>query len=338
LIRIITYNPATAVIRRVTKPGGDIMESISGKIAVVTGGGTGMGRELCLLLAARGAHVALCDISEENMSVTAELCRAAAPAGTTISTHICDVSDEAQVVAFRDAVTAAHQTEHISLLFNNAGIGGGGSFVNDDREKWELTFNICWGGVYYCARAFMPLLIAAEEAIIVNTSSINGFWGSVGPHQAHTSYSAAKFAVKGFTESLMTDLRINAPHVKAAVVMPGHIGTSIGINSGLAHGPVDTTVVRKRLAEMGLPVDQWSNDEIAQMIADRAIAFRDNAPTTATEAAAFIVDQALAGEWRILVGDDAVAIDEFVRADPGNAYEPEFLDRVHAAGHLQVFG
>jgi NAD(P)-dependent dehydrogenase (short-subunit alcohol dehydrogenase family) len=317
---------------------GENMDSISGKIAIVTGGGTGMGRELCLYLARRGCHVALCDLSDENMAATAELCKAAAPDGTRITTHQCDVSDEAQVVGFRNQVMASHETEYINLLFNNAGIGGGGSFVTDDRASWELTFDVCWWGVYFCARAFLPMLIASEEAILVNTSSINGFWASVGPSSPHTSYSAAKFAVKGFTEALMTDLRLNAPHVSAALVMPGHIGTSIAINSGKAHGPIDTTVVRKRLAERGLPVDQWSDDDIEQMVADRAVSFRDDAPTTAAEAAEFIIEQALAGEWRILVGTDAVAIDEFVRADPHSAYEPEFIDRVHAAGHLNVFG
>ncbi len=95
------------------------------------------------------------------------------------------------------------------------------------REEWERTFNICWGGVYNCTRAFLPMLQKAEEGHIVNTSSVNGFWASIGPKIPHTAYSAAKFAVKGFTEALIADLRINAPHIKCSVVMPGHIGTSI---------------------------------------------------------------------------------------------------------------
>ena len=94
---------------------------------------------------------------------------------------------------------------------------------------------MCWGGVYYGTRAFLDLLVAADEGHIVNTSSVNGFWASIGPDRPHTAYSAAKFAVKGFTEALLTDLRVNAPHVKASVVMPGHIGTSIVQNS-MRHG------------------------------------------------------------------------------------------------------
>src|SRR5207249_4408893 len=107
---------------------------------------------------------------------------------------------------------------------------------NADRAEWERTFGVDWWGVYYCSRAFVPLLIASDEGCLVNTSSVNGFWASLGPQVPHTAYSAAKFAVKGFTEALITDFRMNAPHVKAAVVMPGHIGTDIFNNSRRVHG------------------------------------------------------------------------------------------------------
>jgi len=200
------------------------MNDFRGKVAVVTGGGTGMGRELTVQLAAAGCHVALCDVSSESMAETKQLAEAAATAGAAVSTHVCDVSDEGQVVAFRDAVRARHPA--INLLFNNAGIGGGGSFVNDDRAEWDKTFGVCWSGVYFCTRAFLPLLVASSEGYIVNTSSVNGFWACLGPDTAHTAYSAAKFAVKRFSEALLVDLRLNAPHVKVAVVMPGHVGTS----------------------------------------------------------------------------------------------------------------
>jgi NAD(P)-dependent dehydrogenase (short-subunit alcohol dehydrogenase family) len=82
------------------------------------------------------------------------------------------------------------------LFFNNAGISGGGSMITNSSDEWERTFNICWGGVYNCTRAFLPMLQNAAESNIVNTSSINGFWASVGPCIPHTAYSAAKFAVK----------------------------------------------------------------------------------------------------------------------------------------------
>ena len=110
--------------------------------------------------------------------------------------------------AFRDEVVAQHATDHINLLFNNAGIGGGASFVNGDRAEWDRTFGVGWGGVYNCSRAFVPLLVASDEGYLVNTSSVNGFWACLGPGIPHTAYSTAKFAVKGFTEALVTDFRV----------------------------------------------------------------------------------------------------------------------------------
>ncbi len=309
------------------------METFSGRLAVVTGGGTGMGRELVRQLAAAGCNVAMCDIDEDNMAATAQL---VADDGSVValSSHRCDVADATQVDAFRAAVEATHATDHIELLFNNAGIGGGGSFVSGDRTAWDRTFDICWGGVYNCARAFMPLLVNSDEGAIVNTSSVNGFWASIGPDLPHTAYCAAKFAVKGFTEALIADFRVNAPHLSAHVVMPGHIGTSIALNSTAAHGGVDVVAVRKQLAERGLPVDQLTDDQVEALVIERAEAFRDDAPTTAAQAAGIILDGVLSGQWRILVGDDADDIDELVRSDPWHAYEPEFMQRIIERGHF----
>ncbi|MCE2502433.1 MAG: SDR family oxidoreductase, partial [Dehalococcoidia bacterium] len=196
------------------------MKEFGGKLAVVTGGGTGMGRALCRQLVAEGCDVATCDVLEDNLAETRRLCEQEASQGRVISIHRCDVANEDEVNDFRDAVKSAHDTDHIDLLFNNAGIGGGSSFVDGNRDEWERTFNICWFGVYNCARAFIPLLVASSDAHMINTSSVNGFWASLGPQSAHSAYSAAKFAVKGFTEALVTDFANNAPHVKASVVMP----------------------------------------------------------------------------------------------------------------------
>jgi len=286
------------------------MDDFTGRIAVITGGGDGMGRGLATQLSAAGCHVAICDIFEETLAETAELCRAAAPAGTRVTTHICDVADEAQILAFRDEVTAQHETDHVHLVFNNAGIAGAGSMVDDDRAGWERTFNVCWYGVYYGTRAFLPLLVAAAEGHLVNTSSVNGFWASIGPETSHTAYSAAKFAVKGFTEALVTDLRLTAPHVKCSVVMPGHIGTGIALNSALVH-----------------------SNELDPETAERGNAFRNSAPMTADEAATVILDGVREQRWRILVGEDAHALDMAVREAPEEAYEPEFLARL--AGHFE---
>src|SRR5580658_3864602 len=212
------------------------VDSLTGKLAVVTGGGSGIGRELVRQLAAQGCSVAACDVNADTVSVTAATAWAAAPPGVAVTGHVCDVSDEAQVLRFRDELLAEHSSDHVDLVFSNAGIGGGGSFVKDSREEWERTFAVDWQGVYSCARTFLPLLIASGDGVLVNTSSLNGLWASLGPGVPNNAYSTAKFAVRGFTEALIEDLRANAPGVRVAVVMPGHVGTDIIANSIRARG------------------------------------------------------------------------------------------------------
>src|SRR6202007_252021 len=244
------------------------MREFEERPAVVTGGGRGMGRELVRQLVAEACNVAMCDGSPTGLAETQRVCVAAGlPQGLRVTTHIANVADRTQVERFRDEVADRHQTDEIHLLFNNAGISGGGSMVTNSSDEWERTFNICWGGVYNCTRAFLPMLQKAEESHIVNTSSINGFWASVGPRIPHTAYSAAKFAVKGFSEALITDLRINAPHIKCSVVMPGHIGTSIPLNSRKIQGgnlseEMDARQIaqaRARIASMGRDVASLSD-------------------------------------------------------------------------------
>ncbi|HEV2370394.1 MAG TPA: SDR family NAD(P)-dependent oxidoreductase [Acidimicrobiales bacterium] len=304
------------------------MQSFAGKRAVVTGGGSGMGRELVVQLAAGGCSVATCDVSPAGLAETLGKAESAAPPGTVITTHRCDVSDETQVLAFRDEVEQRHDGV-VELLFNNAGIGGGGSFINDSREEWERTFAVDFWGVYYCTRAFLPMLMAAESAYLVNTSSVNGFWAALGPGIPHTAYSTAKFAVKGFSEALIEDLRVNAPHVKVAVVMPGHIGTDIVANSRRYLGrpepdamtEADLEDTRAQFVRRGLPVADAPTDQVRGMIKVVEEMFRTTAPLDAAGAATEILDGVRADRWRILVGDDARRLDENVRADPETAYD-----------------
>ena len=315
------------------------MKDFSGKIAIVTGGGSGMGRELVRQLAAEGCNVATCDVSARGMAETLRLCEVAGlPQGLRITTHVADVANEPDVLRFRDEAMTRHGTDHIHLLFNNAGIGGGGSMIAHRREEWERTFNICWGGVYLNTRAFLPLLRRADEGHIINNSSINGFWASVGPTVPHTAYSAAKFAVKGFSEALIADLRLNAPHIKVSVVMPGHIGTAIPANSLKVQAQndsdeLDATQIaqtRARLASMGRDTTALSDADIQAFVARRAQRFIEDAPTSAAEAATIILDGVKADRWRILVGHDARRIDELVRQDPEHAYDLDFFDRFAA--------
>jgi NAD(P)-dependent dehydrogenase (short-subunit alcohol dehydrogenase family) len=310
------------------------MKDFTGKIAVVTGAGTGMGRELARLLAAEGCNVAMCDIIERNMEETRRLIEAdRPPQGTRVTTHLADVGIEQQILKFRDEVAEEMDTDKIHLLFNNAGVGGGGSLFTQSRAEWDRTFNICWGGVYWGTRAFLPMLVKANEAHIINTSSVNGFWASIGPTSPHTAYSAAKFAVKGFTEALMTDLKVNAPHVKCSVVMPGHIGTDIVINSrkvlhedpDQAFTHADIRGARFRMKAAGMDESQMSDEQVTAVIQGMGEAFRDNAPTSAAQAAKIILDGVREEKWRILVGDDAHVLDERVRGAPEKAYDADFF-------------
>ena len=286
------------------------MKDFGGKLAVITGGGTGMGRALARQLIAEGCDVATCDVLDDNLAETRALCEQEASQGRVITTHHCDVSDESEVERFRDAVVAAHDTDHIDLLFNNAGVGGGASVVNGDREDWERTFNICWYGVYYNTRAFMPLLVASQEAHLINTSSVNGFWATLGPH------------------------------IKVSVVMPGHIGTSIAINSGRILGgrqgeelsDEDVAGMRKRWASMGMANEETTDEQIRNLVGEMGRRFRDDAPTTAEQAATIILDGVREERWRILIGKDAHRLDALVREDPESAYTPEFMVRLRETG------
>src|SRR5271169_205695 len=316
------------------------MTEFAGRTAVVTGGGSGMGRELVRQLVAEACNVAMCDVSPTGLAETQRLCEAAGlPQGLRVTTHIADVADRAQVERFRDEVADRHQIDKIHLLFNNAGISGGGSMVTNSRDEWERTFNICLGGVYNCTRAFLPMLRNAEEGHIVNTSSINGFWASLGPRIPHTAYAAAKFAVKGFSEALITDLQINAPHIKCSVVMPGHIGTSIVANSRKIQSgnesdeitDAEVAQARSRIASMGDGPSEMSDDDIRARMTERARSFLEEAPTSASTAATIILDGVKADRWRILVGEDAHKIDEWVRRTPERAYDADASEELAAA-------
>ena len=309
------------------------MDSFTGKLAVVTGGGSGMGRELVRQLAVQGCSVATCDLNADTVAETAAMARAAAVHDIRVTSHACDVSDEAQVLRFRDELLGEHASDHVNLVFSNAGIGGGESFVSGRREVWERTFAIDWWGVYYCARTFLPLLIASGDGVLVNTSSVNGFWATLGPGMPNTAYSTAKFAVKGFTEALIEDLRSNAPQVRVAVVMPGHVGTDIVANSLRARGlpapehmsdvQIEELIPRDAQAKLmsaGLLAEGASADELRQLLARANADFRDKAPVSAAEAATIILDGVRSGTWRILIGEDAKTIDTAVRAKPEAAY------------------
>jgi NAD(P)-dependent dehydrogenase (short-subunit alcohol dehydrogenase family) len=304
------------------------VDSFTGKLAVVTGGGSGIGRELVRQLAAQGCSVAACDLNPDSVAVTAATAWAAVPPGVAVTSHVCDVSDEAQVRRFRDELLEQHASDHVDLVFSNAGIFGGGSFVKDPREEWERTFAINWWGVYFCARTFLPLLIASGDGVLVNIGSAAGFWATAGSGSPISAYSTSEFAIKGFSESLIEDLRSNAPQVRVVLVLPGIVNTDIYLNSQRVLGrPAwdelsDAQLLelipdgtRSTLIEMGLLAENFSADDLRQLIPRMKDDLRDQG-FTAAQAATSILDGVRSGAWRILAGEEAKMLDEHVRADP----------------------
>jgi len=311
------------------------MDTFTGKLAVVTGGGSGIGRELVRQLAAQGCSVAACDLNPDSVALTAATTWAAAPAGVTVTGHTCDVSDEAQVLRFRDELLSQHASDHVDLVFSNAGVAGGSSFVKDSRQEWERTFAINWWGAYFCARTFLPLLIASGDGVLVNMSSVAGFWATAGNGVPLSAYCTSEFAIRGFSESLIPDLRANAPQVRVAVVMPGQVNTSMAENSRRALGQPEveqlsdaelTEMVpeeaRTILVEMGLLTVGFTAEDLRQAIPRIKAEFQDKG-FTAAEAATIILEGVLSGAWRILVGDEAKMLDEQVRADPEAPFDYE---------------
>ena len=308
------------------------MNSFKDSLAVVTGGGSGIGRALVHQLAGAGCHVALCDLSEENMAETVRLCQPEINKGVNVTMHRCDVSSETDLKNFQQQVAQQHNSGYINLLFNNAGIAGGQSFVRDNREQWDKVFAICWGGVYLGCRVFMPMLMASDEAHIINVSSVNGMWACLDSNIENSAYSAAKFAVKGFSEGLVVDLRKNAPHINVSVVMPGHVGTSIALNTNKRWLGEAADMNSQQLATMR---DRWTaidpnaaqlTDEMVRDLALRgAEDFRDKAPTSADQAAQIILTGVREKKWRILVGNDAILLDQAIRNNPERAYEKDFF-------------
>ena len=269
------------------------MTVISGSAAAVTGAASGIGRELALELARRGCDLALADRDEAGLAaVAAEI---GGSGGRKVSVHRVDVSDPVQIQEFATAAIAAHPK--LNILINNAGVALLGTFAEVDQAQMEWLININFWGVVHGTRAFLPHLEKQREAHIVNISSIFGIIAPPG----QTAYCAAKFAVRGFSESLRHELTVANSPVRVSVVHPGGIATNIARNARSGNG-----------------VD---NARRAESI-DRFETFAKKSPAAA---AARIIEGIEKNQPRILIGSDARFMDLLQRFRPGTYWA--FLQR-----------
>jgi len=207
------------------------MTAIRGSAAAVTGAASGIGRALALELAARGCDVALADRDEAGLqTVAAEINRTHSQ---KVTAHRVDVSEPQQIADFAQAATSAHPG--LNIVVNNAGVALLGQFNEIDQAQMDWLMNINFWGVVHATRAFLPHLARQREAHIVNLSSIFGIIAPPG----QTAYAAAKFAVRGFSESLRHELQMAASPVRLSVVHPGGVATNIVRNSRDGTGVAD---------------------------------------------------------------------------------------------------
>ena len=261
------------------------MKSFSGKVAAITGAGSGIGQATAIALAKEGCHLAISDISRESLDNTIELL---AGYPVDISTHVVDVSDREAVYKYAEDTVATHGK--VNLIMNNAGVGLGETVDNMSYENFEWLMNINFWGVVYGTKAFLPHLKQAGEGHIINISSVFGIISV--PTQS--AYNAAKFAVRGFTESLREELDIAGDPVSATCVHPGGVKTNIARNS--------------RMGDMG-SMSIGDKEDVANM-------FEKIAMTTPEAAAKTILKGVRKNQRRILVGGDAIMLDTTQRLIP----------------------
>ena len=261
---------------------GDAVKQLHGRVAVVTGAGSGIGRATSIALARQGCRVAVVDINRSAAEDTARLVRAH---GGGVSVHIVDVRDAEAVTALAADVAAEHGSCHI--LVNNAGVTSAGRFEQEtmDDLRWIVDTNV-WG-VVHGTRSFLPMLLAADEAHLVNLSSMVGLLGL--PH--NTSYALTKGAVRSFTEALRSELI--ASNVGVTAVFPGSIRTNITQTARGSHAGLLARMASHRLSGLALR----SPDRVAERIV-RAI---------------------VTNRARVVIGADARALDVAARLFPGRS-------------------
>lgn len=267
------------------------MKDFSGRVAAITGAGSGIGRALAINLADAGCHLSLSDVNEAGLTETLALLEGKS---VDVTSAIVDVADRQQVEAWAEQSATDHGK--VNLIFNNAGVALGGTVEGTSIEEYEWIVNINFWGVIYGTKAFLPHLKAAGEGHVINVSSIFGLFSQ--PTQS--AYNATKFAVRGFTESLRQELDLANDGVSATCVHPGGIKTNIAASARQNASVTNIT---------GLSKEQSTKD------------FEKMFRTTADDAAKIILKAVRKNKRRVLVGTDAKVIDLFQRTLP-TAYQP----------------
>ena len=258
------------------------MKVLKDKVVAITGAGSGIGKATALLLAAQGCHLSLSDIDEAAVMAVAQSCR---QAGVRVGATRLDVADRDAVYAWADAVAKEHGQIHV--IINNAGVALGATVEDMSYEDFEWLMNINFWGVVYGTKAFLPHLKTAGEGHVGNISSVFGLIGV--PTQS--AYNAAKFAVKGFTESLREELAIEGAPIGVTCVHPGGIKTNIAANARMTQSSGFTGPGAKREMEKAFM-------------------------TTPEAAAETIVRAIRRNQRRLLIGPDARVIDLISRLLP----------------------
>ncbi|WCS17197.1 SDR family NAD(P)-dependent oxidoreductase [Mycobacterium marinum] len=276
------------------------MEGFAGKVAVVTGAGSGIGRALAIELARSGAKLAISDVDTEGLAQTEKLVTAL---GAEVKTDRLDVTEREAFLAYADAVN-----EHfgkVNQIYNNAGIGHTGDVEVCAFKDIDRVMDVDFGGVLNGTKAFLPYLIASGDGHVINVSSVFGLFSVSG----QAAYNAAKFAVRGFTEALRQEMILAGHPVGVTTVHPGGIKTAIARNATAAEG--------------------LDSDELAKMFDKRV------ARTSPERAAKIILGAVRKNKARVLVGPDAKALDIVVRLT-GSGYQRLFmpvLGRLVPASH-----